>query len=74
MARSPTGADLAKSRRRKSFAAPWSKRHAGIQGLGRARGSSLRASATSGLAMTDCKIPVENLLPGVEGFGGLFPA
>jgi glutaryl-CoA dehydrogenase len=31
---------------------------------------SLRASVTSGLAMTDCKIPVENLLPGVEGLKG----
>jgi glutaryl-CoA dehydrogenase len=31
---------------------------------------SLRASITSGLAMTDCKIPVENLLPGVEGLKG----
>src|ERR1700735_1680257 len=28
---------------------------------------SLRASVTSGLAMTDCKIPAENLLAGVEG-------
>jgi len=31
---------------------------------------SLRASVTSGLAMTDCKIPAENLLPGVEGLKG----
>ena len=31
---------------------------------------SLRASITSGLAMTDCKIPAENLLPGVEGLRG----
>ncbi len=31
---------------------------------------SLRASITSGLAMTDCKIPAENLLPGVEGLKG----
>jgi glutaryl-CoA dehydrogenase len=31
---------------------------------------SLRASVTSGLAMTDCKIPVDNLLPGVEGLKG----
>jgi glutaryl-CoA dehydrogenase len=31
---------------------------------------SLRASVTSGLAMTDCKIPTENLLPGVEGIKG----
>ena len=31
---------------------------------------SLRASVTSGLAMTDCRIPVENLLPGVEGLKG----
>ncbi|HYL47042.1 MAG TPA: acyl-CoA dehydrogenase family protein [Candidatus Limnocylindrales bacterium] len=31
---------------------------------------SLRASVTSGLAMTDCKIPAENLLPGVEGIKG----
>jgi glutaryl-CoA dehydrogenase len=28
---------------------------------------SLRASVTSGLAMTDCEIPAENLLPGAEG-------
>jgi glutaryl-CoA dehydrogenase len=31
---------------------------------------SLRASVTSGLAMTDCKIPAENLLPKVEGLKG----
>lgn len=31
---------------------------------------SLRASVTSGLAMTDCQIPGENLLPGVEGLKG----
>jgi len=31
---------------------------------------SLRASVTSGLAMTDCKIPAENLLPGVESLKG----
>jgi glutaryl-CoA dehydrogenase len=31
---------------------------------------SLRASITSGLAMTDCEIPVENLLPGVSGLRG----
>ena len=31
---------------------------------------SLRASVTSGLAMTDCKIPAENLLPGVQGLKG----
>ncbi len=31
---------------------------------------SLRASITSGLAMTDCKIPLDNLLPGVEGLKG----
>src|SRR5487761_1561410 len=31
---------------------------------------SLRASTTSGLAMTDCKIPTENALPGVEGLRG----
>jgi glutaryl-CoA dehydrogenase len=31
---------------------------------------SLRASVTSGLAMTDCKIPAENLFPGVEGLKG----
>jgi glutaryl-CoA dehydrogenase len=31
---------------------------------------SLRASVTSGLAMTECKIPAENLLPGVEGLKG----
>jgi glutaryl-CoA dehydrogenase len=31
---------------------------------------SLRASITSGLAMTDCKIPLANLLPGVEGLRG----
>ncbi len=28
---------------------------------------SLRASVTSGLAMNDCEIPAENLLPGAEG-------
>ncbi len=28
---------------------------------------SLRASVTSGLAMTDCQIPAENLLPGTDG-------
>ena len=31
---------------------------------------SLRASVTSGLSMSDCKIPAENLLPGVEGLKG----
>jgi glutaryl-CoA dehydrogenase len=31
---------------------------------------SLRASVTSGLAMTDCKIPATSLLPGVEGLKG----
>ncbi len=31
---------------------------------------SLRASVTSGLAMTDCAIPAENLLPGVSGLKG----
>ncbi|MFY9528641.1 MAG: acyl-CoA dehydrogenase family protein [Candidatus Acidiferrales bacterium] len=31
---------------------------------------SLRASVTSGLAMTDCKIPANNLLPRVEGLKG----
>jgi glutaryl-CoA dehydrogenase len=31
---------------------------------------SLRASITSGLALTDCKIPAANLLPGVEGLRG----
>jgi glutaryl-CoA dehydrogenase len=31
---------------------------------------SLRASVTSGLAMTDCKIPATNLLPGVQGLRG----
>ena len=33
---------------------------------------SLRASVTSGLSMTDCEIPAENLLPGVEGLRGPF--
>ena len=31
---------------------------------------SLRASVTSGLSMTDCEIPAENLLPCVEGLRG----
>lgn len=31
---------------------------------------SLRASVTAGLAMTDCKIPVANLLPEVQGLRG----
>jgi glutaryl-CoA dehydrogenase len=31
---------------------------------------SFRASITSGLSMTDCEIPAENLLPGVEGLRG----
>lgn len=31
---------------------------------------SLRASVTSGLAMNDCEIPEENLLPGVHGLKG----
>jgi len=31
---------------------------------------SLRASVTSGLSLTDCEIPAENLLPGVEGLRG----
>jgi glutaryl-CoA dehydrogenase len=31
---------------------------------------SLRASITSGLAMTDCEIPAENALPGVTGLKG----
>ncbi|MGH9735845.1 MAG: acyl-CoA dehydrogenase family protein [Candidatus Acidiferrales bacterium] len=31
---------------------------------------SLRASITSGLSMSDCKIPAESLLPGVDGLKG----
>ena len=31
---------------------------------------SLRASVTSGLSFTDCEIPAENILPGVEGMRG----
>src|SRR5579884_257773 len=31
---------------------------------------SLRASITSGLSFTDCEIPAENVLPGVEGLRG----
>jgi glutaryl-CoA dehydrogenase len=31
---------------------------------------SLRASVTSGLSFTDCKIPADNLLPGVAGLKG----
>jgi glutaryl-CoA dehydrogenase len=31
---------------------------------------SLRASVTSGLAMTDCEIPIENVLSGVDGLRG----
>jgi len=31
---------------------------------------SLRASITSSLSLSDCKIPAENLLPGVEGLKG----
>jgi glutaryl-CoA dehydrogenase len=31
---------------------------------------SLRASVTSGLSMSDCEIPAENVLPGVEGLRG----
>src|SRR5712675_2279270 len=31
---------------------------------------SLRASVTSGLAMNDCEIPAENVLPGVSGLNG----
>ena len=31
---------------------------------------SLRASVTSGLSMTDCKIPAANVLPGVSGLRG----
>ena len=31
---------------------------------------SLRASVTSGLAMTDCEIPADNVLPGVQGLRG----
>ena len=31
---------------------------------------SLRASVTSGLAMNDCEIPAENVLPGVAGLKG----
>jgi glutaryl-CoA dehydrogenase len=31
---------------------------------------SLRASITSGLAMNDCEIPAENILPGVSGLKG----
>src|ERR1700691_6270739 len=31
---------------------------------------SLRASVTSGLSMSDCEIPAENLLPGVDGLKG----
>src|SRR6202044_3791089 len=31
---------------------------------------SLRASVTSGLSLSDCEIPAENILPGVEGLRG----
>jgi glutaryl-CoA dehydrogenase len=31
---------------------------------------SLRASITSGLVMTDCEIPAENMLPGADGLSG----
>jgi glutaryl-CoA dehydrogenase len=31
---------------------------------------SLRASVTAGLALTDCKIPAANILPGVQGLRG----
>lgn len=31
---------------------------------------SLRASITSGLSFTDCEVPEENILPGVEGLRG----
>ena len=31
---------------------------------------SMRASVTSGLSFTDCEIPAENLLPGVDGLKG----
>jgi len=31
---------------------------------------SLRASVTSGLALSDCQVPAENLLPGVTGLRG----
>src|SRR6202163_1974523 len=31
---------------------------------------SLRASVTSGLSMSDCEIPAENMLPGAEGLRG----
>ncbi len=31
---------------------------------------SLRASVTSGLAMTDCQVPAENLLPAAQGLRG----
>jgi len=33
---------------------------------------SLRASVTSGLSMSDCEIPAENLLPGVDSLRGPF--
>jgi glutaryl-CoA dehydrogenase len=33
---------------------------------------SLRASVTSGLAMSDCEIPAENILPGAEGLRAPF--
>jgi glutaryl-CoA dehydrogenase len=31
---------------------------------------SMRASITSGLSFTDCEVPAENLLPGIEGLRG----
>jgi len=31
---------------------------------------SMRASITSGLSMSDCEVPAENLLPGVDGLRG----
>jgi glutaryl-CoA dehydrogenase len=31
---------------------------------------SMRASVTSGLSFTDCEIPAENLLPGIDGLRG----
>src|SRR5262249_8397538 len=60
----------------------WAKLDGGIRGFLRGRCTkgfrtsehkgkmSLRASVTSQLAFEDCRIPAENMLPGVEGLRG----
>jgi len=65
--RSRCGGRVGEGRGRQGPRISGRKRHAGIQTWDVHGKWSLRASVTSGLALTDCEIPEDNLLPGVVG-------